>query len=287
MNFINKIKIKTNNLRHNFRVVSKQNVNIEIYKILIKEIKEINKKYKLGNSTWDNNRKEVRRAILEDDISDFLNWNVIKNTMFYESGQLQYEELKSNKRLFQSIKESKVGNPKPYWLDSSTSGNAINHAYSMVKLLQKCNLTDFNNIVELGGGYGSMCRLFRKIGFIKKYTIFDLPEFSALQKYYLNSVGVFSENTVLTEDIEKLGDDNLTTLLIATWSLSEMPMELRERLSGIKFDYCLIGFQSEFDGVNNMEYFENFKNIYTNVNFHIIPAQNIKNNFYLIGIKNK
>ena len=154
----------------------------------------------------------------------------------------------------------------------------------MSKLLEKCDISDFNNIIELGGGYGSMCRLFRNNGFTKKYTIFDLPELSALQRYYLNSVGVL-KNTFLTGDIKSLCDDNLTTLLIATWSLSEMPVKLRKKMSVVKFDYCLIGFQSDFNGINNIEYFESFKKIYTNINFYIEPAQNIKNNFYLIGVK--
>ena len=286
MKLIDKIKIKLTNFKHSTRVINDYHVNAEFYKTLIKEIKVISKKYQLGDSPWDNNRKEIRRAILEDDISDFLNWDIIKKTMFYEPGKFQYEVVKNNKKLLKSIKETKVGNPKPYWLDSSTSGNAVNHAYSISKLLEKCDFSDFNNIVEVGGGYGSMCRLFRNNGFTKKYTIFDLPEFSSLQRYYLNSVGE-GENTVLTEDIKSLSDDNLITLLIATWSISEMSVELRKKLSSVKFNYCLIGFQSEFDGVDNVEYFENFKKTYTNFNFYIEPAQNIKNNFYLIGVKNK
>jgi putative sugar O-methyltransferase len=281
---INRIKIELTNFKHRNRVINDYNVNAEFYKTLIKEVRVIDQKYQLSDSTWDNYRKEFRRAILEDDISDFLNWDVIKETMFYEPGKLQYEVVKNNKKLLKSIKESEVGNPKPYWLDSSTSGNAVNHAYSLSKLLEKCHVSDFNNIVDLGGGYGSMCRLFRNYGFTKKYTIFDFPEMCALQRYYLNSVGG-GENTVLTDDIKSLSDDNSITLLIATWSLSEMSLEMRKKLGDIKFDYCLIGFRSEFDGVDNMEYFEKFKKTYPNINFYIEQAQNIKNNFYLIGVK--
>ena len=284
MGLVDKIKIRLTNFKHNISDINDHSVNTKFYKILIEEIKLISKKHHLTDSPWDNYRKEIRRAILEDDISDFLNWDVIKATMFYEPGKQQYEVVKNNQKLLRSIKETKVGNPKPYWLNSSTSGNAVNHAYSISKLLEKCDVSSFSKIIEFGGGYGNMCRLFRNNGFTKKYTIYDLPEFLALQRYYLNSVGK-GENTILTEDIESLVDNKLNTLLIATWSLSEMPLELRKKLIVVKFDYCLIGFQSEFDGIDNIEYFEQFEKNHPNINFHIEPAQNIKNNFYLIGIK--
>ena len=45
-------------------------------------------------------------------------------------------------------------------------------------------------IVEFGGGYGSMCRLVRKLGFKGRYVIFDLRPILALQKYYLGLHGV-------------------------------------------------------------------------------------------------
>ena len=42
-----------------------------------------------------------------------------------------------------------------------------------------------------------------------------------------------------------------SVLFIATWSLSEMPLILREELlEGFVFNYCVIGFQAEFDGIN-------------------------------------
>lgn len=286
MGLIDKFKIRFTNFKHKFREINDLSVNIGFYNTLIEEINLISKKYQLTDSPWDKYRKDLRRAILEEDISDFLNWDIIKTTMFYEPGKKEYEVVKNNKKLLESIKETQVGNPKPYWLNSSTSGNAVNHAYSISKLLEKCDFSKFNNIIELGGGYGSMCRLFRNSGFTKKYTIYDLPEFLALQKYYLNSIGK-AENTDFSENIESLANNKLNTLLIATWSLSEMPLELRKKLSVVKFNFCLIGFQSEFNGINNMEYFKKFQKTHPNINFHIEPAQNIKNNFYLIGVKNK
>src|SRR5207244_11597755 len=49
---------------------------------------------------------------------------------------------------------------------------------------------DLACVLEFGGGYGSMCRLFHNLGFRGRYLIFDLPAFSALQRFFLRSIGM-------------------------------------------------------------------------------------------------
>lgn len=284
---LEKIKRKYVSLKHNQRKVDELiDVNNYLSQLRTK-ILEINSKDELGTSSWEKNRMEVRRAILEDNINDFLNWSVIQKTMFYEAPKVEYIEVMKNESVANGIIESKIGTPKPYYLDSTTSGNLIHHAYSINKLLQKTSINDFDKVIEFGGGYGSMCRLFRNMNYLKKYVIFDLPEFSALQEFYLSSINIdYSKNTIFTSDMDELKDENLNTLFIATWSFSEMPLELRENLSSsLMFNYCVIAFQSEFDGINNIEYFEEFKNKYPTINFETTPIEHLPGHFYLIGSK--
>jgi len=252
-----------------------------------KKILESNHQDELGTSSWEKNRREIRRAILEENINDFLNWSVIQRTMIYEAPKVEYMEVTKNKLLIDGITESKIGNPKPYYLDVKTSGNLIHHAYSMSKLLNSDIIGRFDRVVEFGGGYGSMCRLFRNMNYIKKYIIFDLPEFLYLQEFYLSSINSdYILNTIFTGNIDELRYEGENTLFIATWSLSEMPLELRENLlSNLIFNYCVIAFQSEFDGINNIEYFNEFQNRYTQINFEIIPIEHLEGHFYLIGSK--
>ena len=257
-------------------------------KVLQNEVSVINDKIPLGTSAWENNRRNIRKSILEfDDISNFINWDVIQKTMFYEAPKVEYQEVIKNELLFRSIEESRIGNPKPYYLNQNSSGNLVHHAYSVSRLFNKCKLNYFSKIIEFGGGYGSMCRLFRNMNYSEEYIIFDLPEFLALQKFYLKSVNKkYINNTVFISDVNKLSNDNLNTLFIATWSLSEMPIDLREKLlEYVTFDYCLIAFQSEFDGINNVKYFNGFKNRYNDIDFDIIPIGHLKGHFYLIGAR--
>ena len=73
--------------------------------------------------------------------------------MFYEVTRVEYEDVKENQLIMNSIKESKIGNPKPYQLDSSTSGNLIFYAYILNQFLKKCSFEAMENVVEFASGY--------------------------------------------------------------------------------------------------------------------------------------
>ncbi len=68
MSILDRIKRKYYAFNHKIRkidIVKKNNQNI----IKLKEkIENINKNIPLGTSSWENNRKEIRRAILKDNI---------------------------------------------------------------------------------------------------------------------------------------------------------------------------------------------------------------------------
>ena len=89
--------------------------------IMTKENRIVEKKDLITSEEYAKNRKELRRAILEDNVYDFLNWNVIKNTMILEAPKTEYKDVISNTLLAEALRETKIGNPKPYYLDLSTS----------------------------------------------------------------------------------------------------------------------------------------------------------------------
>lgn len=273
------------NIKHFFR-----NTDYEIsqsnYKELLSTVEGVDKEENMGLEAWDSNRKQLRNNILQNNIKDFLNWDVVQNTMFFEPPVEEYEKVMGNDVLKKAIVESKIGCPKPYYMDYKTSGNLITHASHLLHILDKINLDKVDSIVEFGGGYGSMCRLLRNIGYKKDYILFDLPEFLALQKFFISEVDKdYLKNTEFVSDMKNLPKVR-NSLLIATWSLSEADMKCREDfLNRISFDYCLIGFQKNFHGIDDLEYFEKFKKSYPNISFEMEEIDYIKGNYYLIGVK--
>jgi hypothetical protein len=153
----------------------------------------------------------------------------------------------------------------------------IGNAYKLSQLIltHQVDLTKINTIFEFGGGYGSIARLCFRLGFKGTYIIFDLPEFSALQKYFLsaselpvkismvpikaepNTVVLLSQASQLKEQLGNTPADMFT----ATWSLSESPLSLRETIVSLikNVKYFLIAYQEKFpvySGTDNIAYFK-------------------------------
>lgn len=230
------------------------------------------------DNAWEEFRADLRRAILDDDPRDFTSWRTVKGTMFHEARPDEFEFLKALPdwdRWAKALAETEAGNPRPYWAFTKSSGNLVHQAYHLAQLYVRGGrpVDELKQIVEFGGGYGSMCRLIRRLGFKGRYVIFDLPEFSALQEYYLKSAGVKTEllraptdrsgnSTVLLTDLgelrRQLSCPERGYTFIATWSLSEAPLELRADVMELLDDVgqFLIGYQAEFSGIDNKDYFK-------------------------------
>lgn len=105
------------------------------------------------------------------------------------------------------------------------------------------------SIVELGAGSGDMADICHKLGFKGTYQVFDFPEMMAVQKWYHDQLKI--PNVEYCSEIEQLKSADL---VIATWSLTEMPIELRnsivEQLKDsqswlIAYSKQLLGFDNE------------------------------------------
>jgi hypothetical protein len=79
-------------------------------------------------------------------------------------------------------------------------------------------------------------------------VIWDLPMVSRIQQVALSDVSVS-----FTHHVPK---PQPRTLFVATWSMSETPLEFREIItSKLKPHNYLICYQHEFEDINNTEYF--------------------------------
>ena len=259
---------------------------------------------------WLRNRIEIRSKLLNEEPFNFLEWEVIKFTMFtqYPAKYLK-DELRELKREHDykdywkpALIEQDLGAPirYPYFLESS--GQLIHHAYHLLKLKQFLSVKpdEITNIFEFGGGYGNLAKLSFNLGFEGTYYIYDLPEFSALQRFYLNclnfnelidqqdgqrSFSVLSDIAHLKE-VEELFCQSNENLFIATWSFSESPLDLRKKFIPLikNCSFILIAFLKEFKEVNNLEYFKEFCQEFEEFDFNLTKIPNIDGeNFYLFG----
>lgn len=281
---------------------------------LIKEFKEkaesveINQKPESeADRKWIDNLHELKERILYDNPSEFLSWEVVKRTMFISDSFFilkEYRYLKSldvySKKWKPCLKETAVGRPDCYCILGGSSSNLVHHAYHLA--VYENALEEIPNekkvIFEFGGGYGSMCRLFHNLGFQGQYIILDLPLFSLLQNYYLRSLKIKilnrdefqrGESGVLClsdfTEVEGLEISN-DSLFLATWSLSEVSLGLREALSGFmqKFGSFLFAYQPQFGEVDNEEYFKLLKKSNSNYQWKSIDIKHLQSK-YLFGTR--
>lgn len=233
---------------------------------------------------WATFREEVRRNFEAYDPRSFLRWPLIQHTMCVtNSGAIVRElfALRASAKwpLFrQAVVESPTGNPIRFLYHPESSGNLLHHCYHAMRFEEAtgADIPKLDLVVEFGGGYGSMCRLFHRLGFMGRYFIYDLPEFSALQRYFLKNLGLpvrdgsddctengiylFTDLTLLQTALKKRPAAGASAF-VATWSLSESPAELRDRFLPLveAFNYFLIAFQDRFFEMDNNEYFAGFE----------------------------
>jgi hypothetical protein len=251
----------------------------------------------VGTGVWDWARSRLVAHIRDDDPRRFLHWPEIRSTMFLTDSSYSPTELDALmnhllwKRWQSVLTEDPCGCPVPSRLAFYTSDNLIHHAYHALTLDEQLGgLQDFDEIIELGGGFGSFVRLIRRLGITSDYCIYDFPEFLALQRYYLASVALHREEPGITQNvryvssIDECSSRNSARLFVAFWSLSEMPLSDREHWYDIiaKCSGIAIAFQPTFEGVDNKLWFDELcQRIGFVWDYHEIPY--LPNNYYLIG----
>ncbi len=284
---INRIKNKLIKLRVELKKESASEKNNRDE--LLNSIKNLSGEKIEGNSAWDRYRRRLRIYILENDPRNFLRWEPITGSMFYGGNKCELDHLMGNDwdKWSKVITETNVGNPPRFKYYKKSSGNLIHNAYNLSHLIDhyKIDIKKTKQIIEFGAGYGCMTKLINNLGFSGKYAIFDIPEFLALQKYYLRSTDT-NGNFHFINQIEKLEDSN-PDIFIAMWSLSESPIELRnEFLKKIgKPKYVLIAYQANFESVDNIKYFQEYRKNNLDYDWVDWEISHLPKNYYLIGGK--
>jgi hypothetical protein len=289
----------------------------KLSRYLEKKIKNLKSYQKIRTKTHIIFNKNVIDVLKNKKLINFLRQPFIQKMFFTHNRLFIYNELrelredkKNWNRWKNLLNEDAVGDPIRYFLYLKSSGNRIRQVYHLKKFIDfaDINVKSIKNIIEVGGGYGCMARIFSKINRSCNYLIFDTEEVNYLQYYYLklNKLNVKFEtikaNFNLTKSTfllkKKLLNNNGISLFIANWSISEMPIKLREKILKYIFNvnYILISFQDKFENINNIKYFKKIKIDLEKRNFNveISPLKHYNNaifntnkHYYLFAKKKK
>jgi hypothetical protein len=265
-----------------------------------------------SEGVWRRFIAKFHDAVALEDPRAFLRWPTIAKAMFVSNHPYLSLELASlrlrrdwRRRWRPALRESPAGHPVPFWALPWSSGNLIHHAYHLAQFEARTGRAAerFPAVFEFGGGYGSMCRLFYQLGFSGRYVIYDLPQFSALQGYYLGSLDlplVDADRLSGTDrGIVRVSDpaalrraldwaDAGRALFVATWSLSETPATVRDPImpcvaacAGV-----LIAYWVTFGEMDNHEYFSRWAAEHPEFAWTRRPILTLPpDHFYLFGVR--
>jgi len=288
--------------------------NLIFTNIIIKKLKQKQNIKSLRKKTHIIFNKEIVNLIIQKKLINFLR-NPFIQKMFFIHNRLfiknELREIKNDIKGFslwkKLLQEDNVGDPIRYFLYPKSSGNRIRQVYHLKKFCDFSNIKikEIKKVLEIGGGYGCMARIFSKLNSKIKYIIFDTFEVNLLQYYYLklNKLDANIDNkkskinlSSSLKDICK-DDQNPQTLFIANWSLSEMPLKLRSRILKFTFKipHILISFKDNFENINNLKYFQKirekldkkgYKTLVTGLQYYNNAIFNTNKHYYLFATKN-
>ena len=239
--------------------------------------------------TWARYRYEIRKDMLEQDIEDFTHWPTITCTMFVANAPYidrEWKTIAPYPRYRKAAEEYPLGRPILF-RDSRASGNSIHQTYhlSQWEAWSGIKAEQLERVVEFGGGFGSMRARFERLGYTGQYNLYDTPEFSLLQEWYLSNLGIPAIYCPLERDRFRPLDPGCD-LLIACYSLSEVSPELRTAF----FDSAapqnvLIASQDGYGGEGLEVSWKQFTARRPNYHWEFQEITSLPGHFYLFGEK--
>lgn len=241
--------------------------------------------------TWGKHRRSLRNHVATSTtMDDFLRWSTVVATMFRgdcPEVRAEWEALAAAdlERWTRATQDPGVGGAERLPYAPHTTGNLVHQAYHLYQWEKATGrrVDSLESIVEFGGGYGAMALVCKQLGvspgYRRRYTIYDLPEFSLLQRYYLDVCGV--ENVECTT----IDMPFWACLYIACYSLSETP--LKERWHHLPAD-CgayLIAAADSWDGVDNNEWARDFMRERPGVTWANVYNDLFPGHWYLMGAR--
>lgn len=239
---------------------------------------------------WEKMLVDIEREF--EDKNDFLRHTMISRTISPNNRQVTQKYLDHVRGDFNC-----AINILPRIIDSPVGGVITTEGYSqgtaqhchylniMLKYLN-LQITDFDHITDIGGGYGNFYRIAKNLGYQGKFDIVDFPIMHKIQEYYLTELGLDLPNLIEMENINPTGK----SILFGFHSINEMPISDRDFLEEKypMYDNIMILYNYNFDGIDNVDYFEKLKNrLIDTFDVKIIDDQLKTNAKFLIGSKRK
>lgn len=155
---------------------------------------------------------------------------ILEHVSFEEASmyasKLPIEEVLKNLSKFKE--NDNYGNPDIHEFDNlgEVSPTTVRYIKNTFDIINRFG-SNIGNIVEIGGGYGGLCKVLSSVIYFSNYLIFDLEEPNMLSKKYLSKFDDL-DGRVQSLTLEELGEIDGIDLLISNYAFSEVSLDVQE-----------------------------------------------------------
>lgn len=209
--------------------------------------------------------KLIQELLRDIDLQKFRDSPVVRKWLLSVSDGITADQLLSEaykmdpdttEHILKHFYESNVGTRRNISPQSFTTKSALQIVYAVKLKKQFPEIKGFN-ILELGGGYGGLARLFLMCDLCRSYNICDISVINTIQNYFLNHsleealLPKFKSFNLEDSDIYSDLCGRSFDLFISTFALTESPINIHKQyiekiISQCKYVY--IAGQKEFKG---------------------------------------
>lgn len=191
------------------------------------------------SKSWDVNQNMIDNYLTacKEFVEDNSKFNTFKQDPRYtpvlehvtkEQSDVYISKLKSKdlitKSVLTSVKQNdKYGSPTTYNYDffEEISPTTIRYIKNSLDILDHFGKdVEYKKVLEIGGGYGGLCKVFSSFVNFEEYYLIDLPEVSALSKKYLDKFRSIKTKISYINTESLVPIDNLD-LVISNYAFSE------------------------------------------------------------------
>jgi len=227
---------------------------------------------------WAHNIRDIERYFLRDFGMDFLANPVINGTMVFTdraAHELEWQAVRAWRSPDLLARAIAGGLSAPLMagrLRTMTAINSVHHIHHLVRFenFSGMRIEETRSVLEFGGGYGNLARIFHNLAAGVRYTIIDLPLFSCIQYVFLcatlgaDRVRLAADGCAGSEEvpvilvplpsIDRVGGP--FDLFVSTWALSESTPQAYAYIKGKHWfgaDKILLAFHQEWIPWDNGE----------------------------------
>lgn len=173
-------------------------------------------------------KKIIEDSAVFDNFKSSKEYNVILEHVDEHLGLQYYNHIQEvGKEVYDNylqrfLENDKIGNPNQFFYgDEKISPTTLRYIKNCLDLSHLCDEHDISKVVEVGGGYGGLCKTLSVLCEFNRYINIDLPETLEVQKKYLSNFGeVYSKCEFVS--CKKVDDIFDVDLFISNYSLSEL-----------------------------------------------------------------